>query len=57
VIMIDRITVDGRTLHGVEAVVSRNNGASILLGLGALNRLGPYTIKDGQLVFTGEQPS
>jgi predicted aspartyl protease len=55
--MIDRITVDGRTLHGVEAVVSRNNGASILLGLGALNRLGPYTIKDGQLVFTGEQPS
>jgi gag-polyprotein putative aspartyl protease len=57
VVMINQITVDGRTLHGVEAIVSMSNGAPILLGLGALNRLGPYSIKDGQLVFTGEQPA
>jgi clan AA aspartic protease (TIGR02281 family) len=57
VIMINRVTVDGRTLHGVEAVVAKGNDASILLGLGALNQLGPFKIDDGKLVFTGEQPT
>jgi predicted aspartyl protease len=53
VVMIQSIAVDGRTLHNVEASVSPSDTAPILLGLGALNRLGPYTITDGRLVFTG----
>ena len=57
VIMIKAITVDGRTLHDVEAGVSPSDTAPILLGLGALNRLGPYSIEEGRLVFTGEQPA
>ena len=57
VVLIRSITVDGRTLDTVEASVSPGNSAPILLGLGALNRLGPYTITDGRLVFTGEQPA
>ena len=57
IIMIGSISVDGRVLHDVEASVSPSNEAPILLGLGALNRLGPYTITDGKLVFTGEQPA
>jgi predicted aspartyl protease len=57
VILIRSITVDGRTLDTVEASVSPGNNAPILLGLGALNRLGPYSIQEGRLVFTGEQPA
>jgi predicted aspartyl protease len=57
VIMIKSITVDGRTLHDVQAIVSESNTAPILLGLGALDRLGPYSIEGGRLVFTGEQPA
>lgn len=57
IVMIKSITVDGRTLHDVEASVSPSDTAPILLGLGALNRLGPYRIEDGRLVFTGEQPA
>ena len=57
IIMIRSITVDGRTLHNVEASVSPSDTAPILLGLGALNRLGPYSIQEGRLVFTGEQPA
>jgi hypothetical protein len=57
VVTIKSITVDGRTLHNVEAVVSPSDTAPVLLGLGALNRLGPYSIADGRLVFTGAQPS
>jgi hypothetical protein len=56
-IVIKSITVDGRTLSNVEASVSSSDTAPILLGLGALNRLGSYTITDGRLVFTGEQPA
>jgi hypothetical protein len=52
VIMINSITVEGHTLHHVEAVVSPNQTAPILLGLGALNQLGPYSIVDGKIVFT-----
>ena len=57
VIMIKSITVDGRGLQDVEAGVSPSDDAPILLGLGALNRLGPYKIEEGRLVFTGEQPA
>ena len=39
-ITIHYITVDGRVLHGVVASVSPNDEAPVLLGLGALNRLG-----------------
>jgi hypothetical protein len=57
IIMISSINVDGRILHDVEASVSASNQAPVLLGLGALNRLGPYTITDGKLVLTSEQPT
>ena len=56
-ITINSITVDGRTLHSVEASVAPSDTAPILLGLGALNRLGPYTITDGRIVFSGNQPA
>jgi len=54
VITIKSISVDGRVLDDVEAGVNESEKAPILLGLGALNRLGPYTIGDGRIVFTGE---
>jgi hypothetical protein len=54
VITIKTISVDGRVLHDVDAGVGESEKAPILLGLGALNRLGPYTIGDGRIVFTGE---
>ena len=57
VILIKRITVEGRVLHDVEASVAPSQIAPVLLGLGALNRLGSYTITDGRLVFTSEQPT
>ena len=57
VIMINQVTVDGRNLQDVEAVVSPSTTAPILLGLGALNRLGPYKIEEGKLVFIGGQPT
>ena len=57
VILIKRITVEGRVLHDVEASVAPSQIAPVLLGLGALNRLGSYTITDGRLVFTSEQPA
>ena len=56
-IVIKQITVDGRTLQNVAASVAPSDNAPILLGLGALNRLGPYSIQEGRLVFTGEQPA
>ena len=57
VIMISSITVDGRTLRGVEASVSPGDGAPILLGLGALNQLGAFKIEEGRIVFTDGQPA
>jgi gag-polyprotein putative aspartyl protease len=57
VVVINRITVDGRVLKDVVAAVGESNWSPILLGLGALNRLGQYSIADGKLVFTGSQPS
>ena len=57
VILIKSITVDGRTLHDVEASVASSQVAPVLLGLGALNRLGPFKIEEGRLVFTSEQPA
>jgi predicted aspartyl protease len=55
-VVIDYITVDGRHLRDVVAAIAPN-GAPILLGLGALNRLGDYHIADSKLVFTGSQRS
>jgi hypothetical protein len=53
-ITIHYITVDQRVLHDVAASVSPNDEAPVLLGLGALNRLGPYHFTDdGRIVFTG----
>jgi predicted aspartyl protease len=57
VILIGSITVAGRTLDTVEPSVSPGTDAPILLGLGALNRLGTFKIEEGSLVFTGEQPA
>jgi gag-polyprotein putative aspartyl protease len=56
VVVLDYVTVDGRHLRDVVAAIAPN-GAPILLGLGALNRLGRYAVTDGRLVFTGAQPS
>jgi hypothetical protein len=57
IILIKQITVEGRVLRDVEASVS-HGPARILLGLGALNRLGPFEIDNGRIVFTGEnQPT
>ena len=53
VITVKTISVDG-VPHDVEAGVNESEKAPILLGLGALNRLGPYTIGDGRIAFTGE---
>ena len=55
-IAIGTVTVDGRTLHNVEAAVGPSV-APVLLGLGALNGLGPFKIEEGRLVFTGAQPT
>jgi predicted aspartyl protease len=57
VIMIKSITVDGRTIEGVEATVSPGDGAMILLGLGALNRLGKFSIDNGKIVFAAGPPA
>lgn len=54
VLMISQITVHGRALQDVEASVTPSSDALTLLGLGALNRLGPFKIEDGKIVFTGE---
>jgi predicted aspartyl protease len=54
VIMINSITVDGRVLQGVEAVVAPSPIAPVLLGLGALNRLGKFNIDNGRIVFTSD---
>ena len=51
-ISIRRVTVDGRLLENVEAAVVPNRAAPVLLGLGALNRLGAFSIENGKLVFT-----
>jgi predicted aspartyl protease len=56
-IVIKQITVEGRTLSNVAASVAPSDNAPILLGLGALTKLGPYSIQEGRLVFTGEQPA
>ena len=52
VISIKRVTVNGRMLENVEAAVVPNRAAPVLLGLGALNRLGAFSIENGKLVFT-----
>jgi gag-polyprotein putative aspartyl protease len=57
VVLIKSITVVGRTLDTVEASVAPSNTAPILLGLGALNRLGTFKIEEGRLVFTDGQPA
>ena len=51
-IMIKMITVDGRVLRDVEASVSPSDKAPILLGLGALNRLGRFSISNGRISFS-----
>jgi hypothetical protein len=56
-IVINQITVDGRVLHGVVAALAESDSAPILLGLGALNRLGPFKIENGKIVFTSGQPA
>jgi predicted aspartyl protease len=56
-IEIKRITVDGRTLRNVQAAVTPGSNVMTLLGLGALNRLGPFKIENGRIVFTGDQPA
>jgi hypothetical protein len=48
---------DGRVLTDVEASVAPSQIAPILLGLGALNRLGAFKIEEGRLVFAGERPA
>jgi predicted aspartyl protease len=58
VVMIKAVTVAGRALRDVEAVVSPSSAAPILLGLAALSRLGNYKFEAGRLVFTSEgQPT
>jgi hypothetical protein len=57
VVMVKAVTVHGRVLSDVEAIVSPGSTAPILLGLGALNRLGGYRIETGRLVFTSERPT
>jgi predicted aspartyl protease len=54
VVMIKAVTVAGRALRDVEAVVSPSSAAPILLGLAALSRLGNYKFEAGRLVFTSE---
>ena len=56
IILIKQIAVEGRVLRDVEASVS-HGPARILLGMGALNRLGPFKIDKGRFVFTGAQPT
>jgi predicted aspartyl protease len=56
IILIKQIAVEGRVLRDVEASVS-HGPARILLGMGALNRLGPFKIDKGRFVFTGVQPT
>ena len=51
-ISIRRIVVDGRMLEDVLASVVPGSRAPVLLGLPALNRLGPFSIDNGKLVFT-----
>ena len=50
-IAVHRITVDGRMLRDVVTSVSPSDSAPVLLGLGALNRLGPYHFTGGRIVF------
>jgi predicted aspartyl protease len=52
--LIKSIAVAGHGLGDVEAAVSSNDNAMTVLGLPALNRLGPFKISDGKLVFTSE---
>ena len=56
-ISIKRIIVDGRVLENVETAVVPNRGAPVLLGLGALNRLGAFTIENGKLIFASQRPT
>jgi predicted aspartyl protease len=56
VIIINQITVDGRVLQDVVAASGGGKEAPVLLGLGALNRLGKFNIDNGKIVFTGGQP-
>ena len=57
VIVINQITVDGRVLQDVVAAVAPSQIAPTLLGLGALNRLGQYSINNGRIVFATDQPT
>jgi hypothetical protein len=57
VIVINQITIDGRVLQDVVAAVAPSEIAPTLLGLGALNRLGQYSINNGRIVFTSDQPA
>jgi predicted aspartyl protease len=52
VIVINSISVNGRVLQDVVAAVAPSQIAPALLGLGALNRLGPFKINEGRIVFT-----
>jgi hypothetical protein len=54
-VVINLITVNGRVLRDIVATAVPTNTVP-LLGLGALNRLGPYSINDGKIVFSGEPP-
>jgi predicted aspartyl protease len=50
-ISIKRVVVNGRALENVLASVVPSSQAPVLLGLGALNRLGAFSIDNGKLVF------
>jgi hypothetical protein len=52
VILIKSITVAGRELQDIDAAVAPND-SPVLLGLGALTQLGPFSISDGRIVFDG----
>jgi predicted aspartyl protease len=50
-IVIKSLTVGEYTITNVEAVVALSSNATVLLGIGALNRLAPYKIENGKLVL------
>ena len=56
-ISIKRVVVNGRALEDVLASVVPSSQAPALLGLGALNRLGPFTVNNGKLVFASQRPT
>jgi clan AA aspartic protease (TIGR02281 family) len=54
IVLIDSVTVGGRVLRNVETAVVASPDAAVLLGLGALNQIGPYKIEGDRIVFGRE---